>query len=476
MVYSNANPMKRILQVVICGLVLSANIEAETNQFRKVVLAKGLNDPMELSVANDGRVFFVERAGAVKIWKPDTKETAEAGKLAVFLNYNAGAEEAAKGEKGGWEDGLLGIHLDPEFERTRAVYLYYSPPDVAENWLSRFVIEGDKLDVKSEKVILKVPTQREVCCHSGGSVEFDAEGNVYVSTGDNTNPFEANGFAPIDYRPGRYGWDAARSAGNANDLRGKILRVKPKAEGGYTIPDGNLFPKDGSKGRPEIYTMGHRNPFRIHVDEKKGWLYWGDVGPDAQTTDEKRGPAGFDEINQARTAGNFGWPFFMANNRPYHAYDFATKTPGEAFDPAKPMNLSPNNTGPKELPPAQPAWIWYAYSPSAKYPALGSGGRSAAAGPVYHFDEAVKSPHKLPKKFDKSLFIYEWMRNWVREVKLDERGAVAQINPFLEELKFLRPVEMEIGPDGCIYIIEFGTAWEKNSDSQVVRVEYIGAQ
>jgi cytochrome c len=140
------------------------------------------------------------------------------------------------------------------------------------------------------------------------------------------------------------------------------------------------------------------------------------------------------------------------------------------------MNLSPNNTGPKELPPAQPAWIWYAYSPSAKYPALGSGGRSAAAGPVYHFDEAVKSPHKLPKKFDKSLFIYEWMRNWVREVKLDERGAVAQINPFLEELKFSRPVEMEIGPDGCIYIIEFGTAWEKNSDSQVVRVEYIGAQ
>ncbi|HVK58118.1 MAG TPA: PQQ-dependent sugar dehydrogenase [Candidatus Kapabacteria bacterium] len=431
---------------------------------------------MELSIARDGRVFFVERGGTLKIWKPDTKETVEAGKLTVFLNYNEGVEAANQGKKGGWEDGLLGIHLDPEFERTKAVFLYYSPVDASENWLSRFVINGDKLDLRSEKVILKVPTQREVCCHSAGSIEFDAAGNVYVSTGDNTNPFEANGFAPIDYRPGRAGWDAARTAGNANDLRGKILRVKPLPEGGYTIPDGNLFPKDGSKGRPEIYTMGHRNPFRISVDPKTGWLYWGDVGPDAQTAVENRGPAGFDEINQARGAGNFGWPFVIGSNRPYHAYDFETKTPGAAFDPAKPINLSPNNTGLKELPPAQPAWLAYPYSPSVRFPALGSGGRSAAVGPVYHYDANLKSQHKLPVKYDKSLFIYEWMRNWIREVKLDEQGRAEKVIPFLDHLRFLHPVELEIGPDGCIYIIEFGTAWEKNPDSQIVRIEYTGAE
>ena len=134
--------MKRFFEVVVCALIFCATVEAATNAFRKVVLAKGLNDPMELSVAKDGRVFFVERAGAVKIWKPDTKETIEAGKLSVFLNYNEGVEAAAKNVKGGWEDGLLGIHLDPQFERTRAVYLYYSPPDLSENWLSRFVIEA----------------------------------------------------------------------------------------------------------------------------------------------------------------------------------------------------------------------------------------------------------------------------------------------------------------------------------------------
>ena len=68
------------------------------------------------------------------------------------------------------------------------------------------------------------------------------------------------------------------------------------------------------------------------------------------------------------------------------------------------------------------------------------------------------------------------MRNWIREVKLDEQGRAEKVIPFLDHLRFLHPVELEIGPDGCIYIIEFGTAWEKNPDSQIVRIEYTGAE
>ncbi len=60
--------------------------------------------------------------------------------------------------------------------------------------------------------------------------------------------------------------DAQRSAANTNDLRGKVLRIKPKANGGYAIPRGNLFPVGTPKTRPEIYAMGLRNPFRIEVD------------------------------------------------------------------------------------------------------------------------------------------------------------------------------------------------------------------
>ena len=57
--------------------------------------------------------------------------------------------------------------------------------------------------------------------------------------------------------------------------------MKPKPDGGYTIPAGNLF-KPGTKGtRPEIFVMGTRNSFRLGVDPKNGYVYWGDVGPDA---------------------------------------------------------------------------------------------------------------------------------------------------------------------------------------------------
>jgi cytochrome c len=475
-----ASQMKMILRatclvsLLVAGYAATAAETDSTNQFRKVVLAAQLNDPMELSIAPDGRVFYIERSGALKVWKPDTKTTVIAGRIPVAYNYNIGSEAAKTSKAGGWEDGLIGIQLDPDFAASHAIYLYYSPIGVSENRLCRFTMNGDTLDLASEKKIIGVETEREVCCHSAGSVAFDAQKNIYVSTGDNTNPFESDGYAPIDWRPGRRWWDAARSSGNRNDLRGKILRIKPKPEGGYTIPEGNLFPADGSKGRPEIYTMGHRNPFRISIDQETGWLYWGDVGPDAREANDLRGPAGFDEFNQARGPGNYGWPFFVANNRPYRAYDFNTKVSGLAFDPQHPVNNSPKNTGLKELPPAQGSFIAYPYAASTRYPELGSGGRSAAAGPVYHFDANLTSEHKLPKRYDKSLFIYDWMRNWIKEVRLTPDGKLEKINPFAPEIPLAHPIEMELGPDGCLYMIEFGSGWERNKDSQLIRIEYNG--
>ena len=263
------------------------------------------------------------------------------------------------------------------------IYLYYSPPETHQDKNGQKAgrehsfplhLKEDKLDMASEKVMLRVATQREECCHAGGSLAFDAKGNLYLSTGDNTNPFGSDGFSPTDERPGRSPWDAQKSPANANDLRGKVLRVTPQADGTIKIPKGNLF-KPGTPGtRPEIYAMGCRNPFRISVDQKNGILYWGDVGPDAQGFQEGRGPAGQDEVNQARAAGNFGWPYFVGDNKAYWKYDFEKKTSGERFDPLKPLNKSPNNTGIKELPPAQPAFIYYPYGPSAKFPVVEGGG------------------------------------------------------------------------------------------------------
>ena len=434
-----------------------------------------LKDPMELAVAADGRVFYVQREGTVKMYKPDTKSTVVIGTLQVE-DY----------QKLNLEDGLLGITLDPGFTKNGWLYLYYSPPETheakngqkaGENILSRFTLKDDKLDMTSEKVMLRVGTQRQECCHAGGSLAFDAKGNLFLSTGDNTNPFGSDGFSPTDERPGRSPWDAQKSAGNANDLRGKVLRVTPQKDGTIKIPKGNLF-KPGTPGtRAEIYAMGCRNPFRISVDPKNGILYWGDVGPDAQSFQEGRGPAGQDEVNQARAAGNFGWPYFVGDSKAYWRYDFEKKTSGERFDPLKPVNRSPNNTGINELPPAQPAFVHYPYGPSAKFPVVdGGGGRTAMAGPVYYFDPKLKSEHKLPREFDHTLFIYEWSRNWIIAVHLDAKENIAKMERFCPNMTFKRPMDMELGSDGCLYLIEWGTAWANNTDTQIVRIEYAGAQ
>ena len=94
------------------------------------------------------------------------------------------------------------------------------------------------------------------------------------------------------------------------------------------------------------------------------------------------------------------------------------------------------------------------------------------AGPVYYFDDKLHSTKKLPKKYDHSLFIYEWSRNWIINVKLDENDNLARMERFCPKMTFKRPMDIELGPDGCLYVIEWGTAWGKNQDTQIVRVEY----
>src|SRR5690606_26124728 len=154
------------------------------------------------------------------------------------------------------------------------------------------------------------------------------------------------------------------------------------------------------------------NPYRISVDQKNNYLYWGEVGPDAREANpDTRGPIGYDEINQARKAGFFGWPFFVADNIPYIDFDYGTGQSGDRFDPSKPINASRNNTGIKELPPAQPAFIWYPYTSSRRFPQTGTGGRNAMAGPVYYKDMYDKET-RMPDYYDKKLIIYDWVRGW----------------------------------------------------------------
>ncbi|WP_448104505.1 PQQ-dependent sugar dehydrogenase [Pedobacter panaciterrae] len=431
----------------------------DSSRYTRIVLAEGLDEPMEMALLPNLNVLFIERKGGVKLYNNETKEVKTIANIGVFS---------------GIEDGLLGVVLDPKFEENHWVYFYYAVPgEEAVSRLSRFQLLGETLNMKSEQVLLRIPTQRKYCCHSAGYLAFDAKGLLYLSTGDNTNAEETEGYTPVDERPGRELADDQATSANTNDLRGKILRIQPEEDGTYSIPDGNLFPKDGSAGLPEIYTMGSRNPYRFSIDHKNGYVYWGDVGPDTKVVGEGGEFMSYDEINQAKGPGFFGWPYFLGNSQAFPMYDYATKKLGERKDPAKPLNNSPNNTGEKELPPAQKAMIWYGKIPSKNFPLAGSGGATAAAGPVYYSDLFPNAPYKLSEYYNGKLFIYEWIRGWIMAVTFDEQGNYLRMEPFLKHLKFSAPVDMQFSADGAIYMLEYGTNWfSKNTDAKLVRIEY----
>jgi glucose/arabinose dehydrogenase len=440
--------------------------------FSKTALSTGeFFEPTEMTILPNLDVLIVQRRGEILLYKNKDKKIKQAGFLNVYYKTQNDANA---------EEGLLGVCKDPGFEKNNWVYMFYSPADTSVNRLSRFTLKNDSIDMASEKIVLQFYSQREICCHTGGSIAFGGDGLLYLSTGDNATPFDVpknpianHGFAPLDNRKGLEQYDARRTSSNPNDLRGKVIRIKINEDGSYSIPEGNLFAKDQAGTRPEIYTMGTRNAYRLSVDQKNNFVYWGDVGPDSPNDSlETRGPKGYDEINQARKAGYFGWPLFIGNNYAYFDYNYYTGKPLSRFDPAKPVNNSKNNTGIKELPPATPAFIWYPYNLSPDFPQMGTGGRTAMAGPVYYAD-MFPGKKGLPDYYNGKLFIYEWMRNFIKVITMQPNGDFYKMEPFMDSTKLAGPVDMELGPDGKLYILEYGLGWfSKNKDCGLYRVDF----
>ena len=443
-------------------------IKPEDNRFTKVVLTEGMDEPMEMTFLPGGKILFVERKGGVKILDQATKEVTLVATIPVNTKYTN--KEGVTREA---EEGLMGVIAHPDYAKNNWIYMYYADPSDSKHVLARWELKGNELIESSKKVVLEVPTQREECCHTGGGMVFDAEGNLYLTVGNNTvNPRE--GTSNLDDRPGFENNDDQRAPGNTNDLRGKILRIHPEDDGSYTIPKGNLFPEGTEKTRPEIYTMGHRNPWRPTLDSKTGYLYWGEVGPDA-SLDSIWGPRGYDEFNQAKGPGFFGWPYFIGNNFAYTRHDYETGTYGEPYDVNNPVNDSRNNTGLRELPkPVVPAMIYYPYGISEEFPQLGSSGRSATGGPVFRkADFAKDAPYVFPAYYEGKWLIVDFMRGWIFAVSMDENGDMTGMERFLPNETFSSAIDMDFGPDGALYILEYGSAWFRgNANSRLIKIEY----
>lgn len=480
---------------LLAGLVLSLALAcggAENTpppipppRFVQTVLDDAPGEPVGLAVLPDGRVLHTTRDGGIWLHDGVSAKTLAAS-IPVYRHD---------------EERLQGIALDPDFSSNGWVYIYYSPPldtaaddpatdedegaapeqGSAADWaryigalrLSRFHFDGEALDPTTEQMILEVPVDRGICCHIGGQIDFDVAGNLLLSTGDDTNPFQSGGFTPIDERPERNpAFDAQRSAGNTNDLRGKLLRIHVEADGTYTIPDGNLFPPGTDLTRPEIYLMGLRNPFRFAADRRRGVVYLADYAPDARAADAARGPIGTGKWTIVREPGNYGWPWCATAERAYVDYDFASGVSGATFDCAAPANTSPHNTGLTALPPVTQPDVFYSYGPSDEFPELGSGGIGPMAGPAYVYDADNPSPRKWSPELDGAALFYEWTRDVVAAFHLTPDNTLARIELLAREIRVDNPIDLEFGPDGALYVLGYGDGYYMaNPDAQLIRID-----
>ena len=312
--------------------------------------------------------------------------------------------------------------------------------------------------------------------------------------------------------------DARRSSLNTNDLRGKLLRIRVGADGSYTSPSDNLFPESqdvGDKTRPEIYAMGFRNPFRVQIDDD-GVAYLTDYSPDSQVPQQFRGPAGTGRVEIVRKPANYGWPVCYSPTLPYYQWNFSTSTPlnpsnpqpFECGNPAHgPENTSRWNTGRTVTPPIVQPDIWYSYRDNANpalgtpcfayygpdplapscpqlFPELGTGGVGPHGAAKYDYDPANPSTTKLPPYYDGSVFLGEFTRDYLKEVRLDSSNRIFKINNLLDCGQALittvfpfecdNPMDMQFGEDGSFYLLTYGDGFfAANPDAGMYRFDYV---
>ncbi len=469
------------LATVAC-LTLSGTARAQTcampaeSEFKTVeIIPKNtMSNPSHMAVLKNGEIFAVEQWSG-KVWHYTPGKAAE---VAGTVGTNEGLKV---------EDGMLGIIADVDYAKTGWLYIYHTPSTMGTTQISRFTVAAGKLT--NQKIILTIPRTRvgggHDERHAGGGLSWNERtGDLFLSVGDDTYPFgDRSVYGPRD--PDNAYSNGLRTAGNTNDLRGKVVRIHPIAFADaqtptpgvgttYTIPIGNLFPPGTDKARPEIYTMGTRNAYRVKVDSVTGWAFIGEVGADANDYDSAKGPPGYDHVYLAKSASNFGWPFGNGNMEPYKVRDYekeyiaAGMKVGQSFDLAKLKNLSSYNTGLVDLPPVKPPLVWYCANGLQKgIPAkLGGGSETAMMGPTYDFNPAVTSAVKLPPYFHRKVILGDYSRHYLWLMSLDAEGTLTNLERIRTNISM---TDMEMGPDGSLYLLDY-------DNGAVLSLQYTGAQ
>jgi glucose/arabinose dehydrogenase len=257
----------------------SNNAAAAANRI-KLVRVGTFHSPTYLAGApgDTRRLFVLEKAGRIIVLVNGHK------RARPFLNITHVVQSS------GGEQGLLGLAFAPDYQKTGRLYVAYT---IANNNVriaqyTRSASNPSVANANSARLVLTVP--HRFGNHNGGQIAFGPDGDLYIGIGDGGSED-----------------DPMHLGQNTSVLVGKILRISPRAGGGYSIPAGNPFVGRAGR-RPEIWAYGLRNPWRFSFDRLTGALAIGDVGQDK-----------YEEIDfAARGAGkgaNYGWSVFEGRSR-----------------------------------------------------------------------------------------------------------------------------------------------------------------
>jgi glucose/arabinose dehydrogenase len=224
--------------------------------------------------ADENRIFVVEQDGRIQL--------VSGGATSVFLDIDSLVLSA--GETGGGnEQGLLSMAFAPDFQVSGRFYVFFTASEngAGDLTVAELTASGDSADPATLRPVITIPHTGTAQNHNGGQLQFGPDGMLYISTGD--------------------GGTGGAQAQNTGTLLGKLLRIAPTPGGGYAVPGDNPFV--GVSGyRPEIWSLGLRNPWRFSFDRLTGDLVLADVG---QGTWEE---VNFSAAPAAARGLNFGWP------------------------------------------------------------------------------------------------------------------------------------------------------------------------
>ncbi|MBO9564006.1 MAG: PQQ-dependent sugar dehydrogenase [Niastella sp.] len=231
-------------------------------EYQVKTLTTALASPWGITSLPDGRLLITEKGGRLRIVTTEgTVSAAITGLPAVNANG---------------QGGLLGLRIDPQFESNRMVYWVFSEPVAGgtNTAVGKGRLANDEKTIEGATVIYRALPAYNGTLHYGGRIVFDANGNLFVSTGERSD---------LATRP---------LAQDVTTGLGKIVHI---TKDGQAVAGNPFGSQNGA--RPELYSIGHRNPQGIAIHPQTGELW-----------NSEHGPRGGDEINRVLAGRNYGWP------------------------------------------------------------------------------------------------------------------------------------------------------------------------